>query len=76
MTTFRYILAFVLGAACSFGLAAVVVQIIKAIAPHEHMLIGLVGTLVAFVAMPTLGVIFTLWLGRPKPGTKTNDMDD
>lgn len=76
MKLLRLLFAFLLGAACGLVLTQLVVLAIHAFAPHEHALKGFVGVIFAFVSLPTLGVFFAMWLGRPKPGPENSSSDD
>jgi hypothetical protein len=62
----RYLFGFLTGALLGFGLALLVAQSIKALFPAEHMAYGLAGVLIAFVAMPTLGILLAFKFGRRK----------
>jgi uncharacterized membrane protein required for colicin V production len=64
--TLRYILGFAFGALLGFSLAALVAFLIRAIAPAEHMLRGLAGTLISFVSIPILGIFLAIKFGRVK----------
>lgn len=64
--TVRYILGFVFGALLGFSLAVLVTFLIQAIAPAEHMLRGLAGTLITFISIPILGILLAIKFGRVK----------
>lgn len=63
---FRILFCVFIGAVLGFAIAIVIALIIKAIFPYEHMLRGLVGVITAFIAMPSLGVLFAVKFGKKR----------